>query len=98
MNAVIQVWKSRNLEIADENTIKTRINRLLQDADKLGKSTRDMKKPKFIADNQAKFDVVFDIAKSPVKVTPAKPDPSNQTNENLDDSMVQSMFLVSPLK
>ena len=83
MNAVIQVWKSRNLEIADENTIKTRINRLLQDADKLGKSTRDMKKQKFIADNQAKFDVVFDISKSPVKVAPNK-----EKTESHDDSTV----------
>ena len=64
----------------------------------MGKFTRDMKKPEFIAKYQKKYDRVFDIAKSPVKVTPAKPDPSNQTNENHDDSMVQSMFLVSPLK
>ena len=90
MNAVIQIWKSKNLEIAEENTIKTRINRLLEDADKLGKSTRDMKKPKFIADNQAKYDIVFDISKSPVKVAP---DPiqatsSQKNDENHDDSMV----------
>ena len=97
MNAVIQVWKSRNIEIADENTIKTRINRLLQDADKLVKSTRDMKKPKFIADKQAKFDVVFDIAKSPVKNAPVRAGPSKETRENHDDSTV-NVFLVSPLK
>ena len=83
MNHVIQIWKSKNLEIAEENTIKTRINRLLEDADKLGKSTRDMKKQKFIADNQAKFDVVFDISKSPVKVAPNK-----EKTESHDDSTV----------
>ena len=92
MNHVIQEWKMKNLEIVDENTVKTRITRLLDDADKLGKFTRDMKKPEFIAKHKAKYDVVFDIAKSPVKVAPVKPDPSIQTKENQDDSMVQSMF------
>ena len=82
MNAVIQVWKMKNLETVDENTVKTRINRLLENADKLGKFTRDLKKTKFIADNQAKFDVVFDIAKSPVKATS-----SNQNDENHDSTV-----------
>ena len=98
MNHVIQEWRLKNLDTVDENTVKTRITRLLDDADKLGKFTRDMKKPEFIAKYQAKYDVVFNIAKSPVKVPTAhvKPDPSNHATEN--DSMVQSMFLVSPLK
>ena len=59
---------------------------------------RDLKKPKFIADNQAKFDIVFDIAKSPEKVAPVVVATStNQNQENKDDSTVNA-FLVSPLK
>ena len=67
MNRVIQIWKLKNLDIVDKNTIKTRIMRLLKDADKLGKFTRDMKKPEFIATQQAKYDVIFDISATPNK-------------------------------
>ena len=67
MNHVIQVWKLKNLDTVDESTVKTRIKRLLEDADKLGKFTRDMKKPEFIRTQQAKYDVVFDIAATPIK-------------------------------
>ena len=94
MNHVIQEWKMKNLETVDKDTIRIRITRLLDDADKLGKFTRDMKKPEFCLKQKAKFDVVFDIAKSPVKVV--KAGPSNQTPEN-DDDMVNG-FLVSLLK
>ena len=87
MNHVIQEWKSKNLDTVDEITVKTRIIRLLDDADKLGKFTRDMKKPDFISKQRAKYDVVFDIAKSPVKVPPVKA-ASNQTTENNEDLMV----------
>ena len=55
------------MDIVDKNTIKTRIIRLLEDADKLGKFTRDMKKPEFIAKQQAKYDVIFDISATPNK-------------------------------
>ena len=93
MNHVIQEWKMKNLETVDENTVKTRITRLLDDADKLGKFTRDMKKTEFIAKHQKKYDVVFDIAKSPIKVAPVTAAHSKHTtDENHDDSMVQSMF------
>ena len=67
MNRVIQIWKLKNMDIVDKNTIKTRIIRLLKDADKLGKFTRDMKKPEFIATQQAKYDVIFDISATPNK-------------------------------
>ena len=82
MNRVIQIWKLKNMDIVDKNTIKTRIIRLLEDADKLGKFTRDMKKPEFIAKHQKKFDVVFDIAKSPVKNAAPRAGPSKESNEN----------------
>ena len=67
MNHVIQIWKLKNLDTVDENTVKTRIKRLLEEADKLGKFTRDMKKPEFIAKQQAKYDVIFDISATPNK-------------------------------
>ena len=72
MNHVIQIWKLKNLDTVDENTVKTRIKRLLEEADKLGKFTRDMKKPEFIATQQAKYDVVFDIAATPIKTPEQK--------------------------
>ena len=86
MNAVIQVWKMKNLDTVDGDTIRIRITRLLDEADKLGKFTRDIKKPEFILKQRAKYDVVFDISKSPVKVDKAAP--SNQTAKNEDDSTV----------
>ena len=52
MNHVIQEWKLKNLEIVEEKVIRTRITRLLDDADKLGKFTRDMKKTEFIVKYQ----------------------------------------------
>ena len=86
MNHVIQEWKMKNLETVDEATVKPRITKLLDEADKLGKFTRDIKKPEFILKQRAKYDVVFDISKSPVKVDKAAP--SNQTAKNEDDSTV----------
>ena len=81
MNHVIQEWKMKNMDTMDEANVKPRITKLLDEADKLGKFTRDMKKAEFILKQQAKYDVVFDIAKSPVKVAKAGP-------ESHDDSMV----------
>ena len=66
----------------DENTVKTRIKRLLEEADKLGKFTRDMKKPEFIATQQAKYDVVFNIAATPIKT----PVPSTHQSKSQVDS------------
>ena len=80
----------KNLETVDKDTIRIRITRLLDEADKLGKFTRDMKKPEFILKHKAKFDVVFDIAKSPVKVV--KAGPSKQTPENDDDDSMVNCF------
>ena len=82
MNHVIQIWKLKNLDTVDKNTVKTRIIRLLEEADKLGKCTRDMKKPEFIATQQAKYDVVFDIAATPIK----SPVPSTHQSKNQVDS------------
>ena len=84
MNHVIQEWKMKNLDTVEEATVKPRITKLLEEADKLGKFTRDMKKQEFISKQQAKYDVAFDIAKSPVKVV--KAGSSKQTPD--DDSMV----------
>ena len=82
MNHVIQIWKLKNLDTVDKNTVKTRIIRLLEEADKLGKFTRDMKKPEFIATQQAKYDLVFDIAATPIKF----PVPSTHQSKNQVDS------------
>ena len=72
MNRVIQIWRSKGLDIIDEDTIKTRIIRLIENADSLGKSTRDLKKPTFVTKIQAQYDKIFDIAATPVKVKPTK--------------------------
>ena len=86
MNHVIQEWKMKNRETVDEANVKPRITKLLDEADKLGKFTRDIKKTEFILKQRAKYDVVFDISKSPVKVDKAAP--SNQTAKKEDDSTV----------
>ena len=82
MNHVIQIWKLKNLDTVEESTVKTRIKRLLEKADKLGKFTRDMKKPEFIATQQAKYDVVFDIGATPIKT----PVPSTHQSKSQVDS------------
>ena len=82
------------MDIVDKNTIKTRIIRLLEDADKLGKFTRDMKKPEFIAKQQAKYDVIFDIS-----ATPNKNPVSSTTNHGpllLDRSVCLPHFAMWP--
>ena len=86
MNRVIQIWKSKGLDIIEEATIKTRIIRLIEDADSLGKSTRDLKKPTFVTKIQAQYDKIFDIAATPLK--PTKTATTKQSVEKLDTSMV----------
>ena len=88
MNRVIQIWKSKGLDIIQEDIIKTRIIRLIEDADALGKSTRDLKNPTFVAKIQAQYDKIFDIAPTSTKTTPKK-----ESMEKVDTSMV-ILFLI----